>query len=161
MTRSPSFSYPAAEGGASRVAVGRRGGVLLARARRMRREPTDAEDALWRLPQCKRLAGYKFRPQQRLEDKYVVDFVCFDRRVILKADGPRHAERDYDAQRDAWPREHACTILRFWNNDVLAPPENVDRHLVRPRKRQRRHCGALAGRPFPRPSPARGEGEEG
>jgi very-short-patch-repair endonuclease len=91
----------------------------------MRREPTDAEDALWRLPQCKRLAGYKFRPQQRLEDKYVVDFVCFDRRVILKADGSRHAERDYDAQRDAWPREHACTILRFWSNDVLAPPENV------------------------------------
>lgn len=91
----------------------------------MRREPTEAEEALWRLLRCKRLAGSKFKRQQRFEEKYVVDVVCFGRRVIVEADGSQHAESDYDAQRDAWLHEQGYMVLRFWNNDVLARPESV------------------------------------
>lgn len=35
------------------------------------------------------MEGFKFRRQQPI-DKYIVDFVCFDNRVIIEVDGGQH-----------------------------------------------------------------------
>ena len=65
---------------------------LLPLAKRMRREPTDAERRLWSILRAKRLVGWKFKRQQQI-DHYIVDFVCFERRLIVEVDGGQHAFR--------------------------------------------------------------------
>ena len=72
---------------------------LLPLAKRMRREPTDAERKLWSILRAKRLAGWKFKRQEQI-DRYIVDFVCFGARLIVEADGSQHAETEADAARD-------------------------------------------------------------
>ncbi len=108
---------------ARREAVGRRG-VALANARVMRKSPTEAERALWRLLRNKRLAGWKFRRQQPI-GRYIVDFVCLEARPIVEADGSQHADNPADAARDAWLTAQSFRIARFWNNDILARSDGV------------------------------------
>ena len=90
----------------------------------MRREPTDAERALWHLLRAHRFAAIKWKRQQPI-GRYIVDFVCFERRLIVEADGGQHAERAYDEARDAWLRVHNFTVLRFWNDHILNNAEGV------------------------------------
>ena len=105
--------------------AGRRaGGRLLANAKRMRRNPTDAERALWRVLRARRLCKWKFRRQERLAS-YIVDFICFEARLIVEADGSQHVESAGDAVRDAFLNAQGFRILRFWNNDVLTNREGV------------------------------------
>ena len=103
-----------------------RGGrpVALARAKRMRSEPTDAERALWQLLRAKRFAGYKFKRQVPI-DRYIVDFVCFAGRLIIEADGSQHVDSRYDAVRDSYLTDQGFHLLRFWNNDILTNIEGV------------------------------------
>ncbi|MDP3676858.1 MAG: endonuclease domain-containing protein [Novosphingobium sp.] len=112
----------------------------------MRRNPTEAERALWRVLRARRLCGWKFRRQVRI-DPYIVDFVCFSARVIVEADGSQHAESESDAVRDAFLKAQGFRVLRFWNNDVLTNREGVLTALL-----------AALETPLPNPSPARGEG---
>ena len=92
---------------------------LRTRARELRNNPTDAERVLWGQLRFWQLDGYKFRRQQPL-GRYIVDFVCLEKRVIVELDGGQHAQQaSLDAQRDRWLRDEGFTILRFWNHDVL------------------------------------------
>lgn len=148
------------EGGARRrKAVGGRGRAL-ERAREMRRNPTEAERILWRLLRNKRLAGWKWKRQQAIGN-YIVDYVCFGARLIVKADGSQHIDSAHDATRDAWLRGQHFRVLRFFNNQILAEPESVLTAILAALEAP---AGAPspAGRfPSPQPSPARGEGAEG
>ena len=85
---------------------------LRGHARAMRREPTDAEIALWRILRDRRLSMLKFRRQVPI-DRYIVDFVCFERRLIVEADGAQHAENPRDMTRDAFLAGQGFHILRF------------------------------------------------
>ncbi|MBV8685593.1 MAG: endonuclease domain-containing protein [Alphaproteobacteria bacterium] len=98
--------------------------ALLARAKWMRTHPTEAERRLWTLLRDRRLATFKFRRQQVIEP-YIVDFVCFEQRLIIETDGSQHAESEADAARDAFLRRRGFRVLRFWNNDVLGDAEAV------------------------------------
>ena len=92
---------------------------LRTRARELRNNPTDAERVLWGQLRFWQLDGYKFRRQQPL-GRYIVDFVCLEKRVIVELDGGQHAQQaSLDAERDRWLRDEGFTILRFWNHDVL------------------------------------------
>jgi very-short-patch-repair endonuclease len=51
----------------------------------MRREPSDAEARMWRLLRDRRLAAFKFRRQVPLEN-YILDFVCFEKRLVTARD---------------------------------------------------------------------------
>ena len=91
------------------------------RARRLRRDMTDAERKLWwhlrRLP----IEHSYFRRQATI-GPYFADFACHERRLIIEIDGAQHNEPENvvrDAQRSAYLRSHGYRILRFWNNDVL------------------------------------------
>ncbi|WP_342736001.1 DUF559 domain-containing protein [Bradyrhizobium sp. B117] len=93
-------------------------------ARNMRHEPTDAEAAMWRLLRDRRLSTYKFRRQVPFK-KYILDFVCFDKRLVIEIDGSQHAESQRDAARDAILSSEGFSIARYWNNDVLQRPTSV------------------------------------
>jgi very-short-patch-repair endonuclease len=99
------------------------------------------------------MPSFKFK-RQFVIAPYIVDFVCFERRLIVEADGSQHAESDYDARRDQFLRSEGFSVLRFWNNDVLQNPAGVFEII---------HAALTTPHPpiatqWAPPSPARGEG---
>jgi len=90
----------------------------------MRREPTDAEAAMWRLLRDRRLASFKFRRQVPFKD-FILDFACFEKRLIVEIDGSQHASSDRDAARDTVLMAEVFQIARYWNNDVPQQPSAV------------------------------------
>ena len=98
---------------------------LLARAKWMRSNPAEVEAKLWAILRNKRFAGYKFK-RQVVIDWYIADFVNFEHRVIVEADGSQHAESDYDARRDGHLRAGGFKVLRLWNNDIFLETQSVE-----------------------------------
>jgi very-short-patch-repair endonuclease len=92
------------------------------RARPLRRTPTPAEFALWTRIRARQLGGFKFVRQEPI-DRYYVDFVCRERRLIVELDGGQHAEHRRDKQRDNDLQALGYRVVRIWNNDVI---ENLD-----------------------------------
>ena len=90
----------------------------------MRHQPTEAEERLWLLLRDRRFALHKFRRQFPIAP-FIVDFVCLDVRLIIEADGSQHADSARDLSRDAYLRGQNFRLLRLWNNDILARPNEV------------------------------------
>ena len=125
-SRASTTSFPSplvGEGGGARSATPG-GGSLEARARHMRKNPTEAEAKLWRALRDHRFSGFKFRRQEPIGN-YIADFVCFRPRIIVEADGTQHQGSSYDALRDRWFASQGFTVVRLWNNDVLANLEGA------------------------------------
>ncbi len=62
---------------------------------------TDAERRVWFALRDRRFAGWKFRRQVPF-DNYILDFVCFDAKLVIEIDSGHHDERAaYDARRTA------------------------------------------------------------
>jgi very-short-patch-repair endonuclease len=93
-------------------------------AKKMRRDPTDAEAAMWRLLRDRRLAFFKFRRQVPFQN-FILDFVCFEKRIVIEIDGSQHADSDRDAAREAVLIAEGFRIARYWNNDVLQQPSAI------------------------------------
>jgi very-short-patch-repair endonuclease len=101
------------------------GDNLLGLAKALRKRQTDAENLLWRHLRAKQLEGVKFRRQAPLGN-YIVDFVSFERKVIIEIDGGHHAlQEEKDRVRDDWLKNQGFKILRFWNNEVLRELDGV------------------------------------
>ena len=90
----------------------------------MRAEPTPAERKLWLILRDRRFAGFKFRRQAPL-GCYILDFVCFERRLIIEADGSQHSENRHDGERDAWLLSQSFRVRRFWNADIVLRSREV------------------------------------
>jgi len=96
-----------------------------ARARQLRREPTDAERALWNCLRARRLNGLRFRRQFPL-GAFVTDFCCREHHLVVELDGGQHAEPAVAARdnfRSRQINQRGYRVLRFWNNQVLM---NID-----------------------------------
>ena len=59
-------------------------------SRAMRKNPTQAENKLWQELRSKKL-GFGFRRQFVIDSKYIADFVCLEKRLIIECDGGQHA----------------------------------------------------------------------
>src|SRR5262245_15077828 len=98
--------------------------LLQQRARQLRKNMTEAEKKLWIRLRRRQLGGLRFR-RQVLFDKYIVDFVCFEPKVIIELDGSQHATQvAYDDERTKFLQSLGYSVLRFWNNE-LSNMENV------------------------------------
>jgi len=99
------------------------------RARHLRRNPTDAELQLWQSLRRRRFSGHRFR-RQRPIGKYIVDFVCVEKRLIIEVDGGHHFDqRTYDESRDRWLSSRGFRVLRFWDSDVLTSLDSVEQAI--------------------------------
>ncbi len=86
-------------------------------AKHLCRNSTDVEKKLWAALRGRRFEHCKFRRQVPL-GKYIVDFVCLERRLIIELDGSQHLDSFYDEQRSAWLKAQHFRILRFWNINI-------------------------------------------
>ncbi len=77
--------------------------------------------------------GWKFRRQEPI-DRYIVDFVCYPKRLVIEVDGIQHEDSESDRTRDARLTELGFTVLRFWNGDIMTELpvvlETIDQALV-------------------------------
>lgn len=89
-----------------------------ARARRMRREMSPAERALWYALRSRRFMGLKVRRQVPI-GPFIADFYCADHRLIIEADGSGHGSLR-DIERDRWLAAKGFHVLRLWNGDILS-----------------------------------------
>ena len=99
------------------------------RARWMKERPTDAETVLWEQLRRGRL-GVRFR-RQVVIGRFIVDFLCVSRRLIIEVDGAVHdARRDVDEERDRTLAALGWRILRVRNEDVLTDLDAVLGRIV-------------------------------
>ncbi|WP_343628477.1 endonuclease domain-containing protein [Roseateles sp.] len=124
-------------------------------ARRLRGASTEAERSLWHCLRAKRLDGHKFRRQHPV-NRYIVDFVCMEARLIVELDGGQHFEPANvmaDAERTAKLKSLGFHVMRFTNLEVQHQREAVVMSILE--WLTARACG----RPSPPPSPAQRERE--
>ena len=93
-------------------------------AKDLRKRSTDAEKLLWRYLRLKQIEGLKFRRQEPIGN-YIVDFVCFESKIVVEADGGHHDASEKDIERDTWLLSQGFKVLRFWNHEVLTNIEGV------------------------------------
>jgi very-short-patch-repair endonuclease len=60
-------------------------------AKNLRKNLADAERFLWKQLRAKQVEGLKFRRQEPI-GKYIVDFVCFEKALLIEVDGGQHSE---------------------------------------------------------------------
>ena len=120
------------------------------RAREMRRNPTEPEKRLWRNLSNGQLEGLKFRRQEVI-GRYIADFMCPARSLIVEVDGDTHDEAK-DRLRDDLLGQFGFLVVRVTNLDVMSNAEGVLTAIgLAAAGRVSRHM------PHPNPSPE-GEG---
>lgn len=93
---------------------------LKEKAEEMRKNPTEAESAMWEMLRGKNLDA-KFRRQHIIGD-YIVDFVCLDKQLVVELDGGYHndsEQKELDRQRTKFLQSKGFSVLRFTNEEVL------------------------------------------
>lgn len=90
---------------------------LLERRRELRKGATPQERILWsRLKN--NASGFKFRRQHSF-GKYIADFYCREKKLIIEIDGSQHMEQEfYDEERTKYFESLGLRVLRFWNNEI-------------------------------------------
>jgi len=140
------------------------------RARRLRRNTTDAEKRLWYRLRKLDLDGSHFRRQVPI-GPYIADFACMAARLVIELDGSQHntdAVRLRDQIRTHWLESEGFRVIRFWNNDLTQNMDGVletvyaalygsrdaEPEPLKHRRQRRRH--PTPARFARRPSPSRG-----
>lgn len=77
---------------------------------------TDPEVLLWSFLKSRGM-GVKFRRQVPV-GPFIVDFACFDRRLVIEVDGDHH-DPAIDAVRDARIAALGWRVVHFWAYDVF------------------------------------------
>ena len=94
------------------------------RAIELRKELTPAERKLWAVIRNDQL-GVNFRRQHAI-GKYIPDFVCIEKKLIIELDGSQHLEQQaYDQERTKQLNSLGYKVIRFWNNEVMKNTDDV------------------------------------
>ena len=121
------------------------------RARRLRRDMTEAERILWRALRAMSLP-VKVRRQHPI-GRHTADFAVPARRLVIEIDGGQHATTvARDAARSRMLAARGWRVIRFWNSDVMSNLPGVLETIAA----EIEHSPTS-----PRPSPPQGGGEGG
>ena len=86
-------------------------------ARNLRKNMTPQEVKFWCHIKNKQL-GVKFRKQFAIDNKYIADFVCLEKRLIIEIDGGQHNQSFSDEIRTFYLNSNNFRVIRFWNNEI-------------------------------------------
>ncbi|MHB8174305.1 MAG: endonuclease domain-containing protein [Nitrospirota bacterium] len=99
--------------------------ILSQAAKELRHNLTEEEKILWERLRNRQLNGYKFRRQESV-GRFVADFICYERKILIEVDGSQHMEQKVrDKERGLWFKNQGYEILRFWNYEVREDIEIV------------------------------------
>ena len=87
----------------------------------LRLNQTEAESRLWRILRGRRFGGLKFKRQEIL-GPYIVDFVCYQKFLIIEVDGGQHFFEENlpkDKARTKFLESRGFQVIRFSNLEVL------------------------------------------
>ncbi len=99
---------------------------ILNLAKELRKKQTDSEKILWECLRKRRFLGFKFRRQQPV-GRYIVDFLCFEKKLVIEIDGPVHDDtKDYDKIKDEYLIASGFNVLRISSKSVK---ENLEETL--------------------------------
>ncbi|MGD0191352.1 MAG: endonuclease domain-containing protein [Rhizomicrobium sp.] len=102
-------------------------------ARHLRLTQTNAERRLWWALRNRRLGRCKFRRQQPI-GPYIVDFICFEAKLVVELDGEQHDQPDNaaaDAVRTAYLEGRGFRVMRFWNRQLDESLDSVVETIFR------------------------------
>jgi very-short-patch-repair endonuclease len=102
---------------------------LILASRSLRKNQTPWEHKLWFYLRGKRFEGFRFR-RQFVIGYYIVDFCCFDKKLVIELDGGQHNEEQNklsDTERTEFLQSQGFKVIRFWNNEV---DENIEAVLM-------------------------------
>lgn len=60
--------------------------------------------------------------------KYVADFCCYEKRLIVEVDGGQHnlpEQSEHDKEKDNFFIKHGFSVFRVWNNEIDSNLEGV------------------------------------
>ena len=98
---------------------------LLVFARELRKNSTIAERKLLHRLRSRNFLDLKFRRQEPIGN-YIVDFVCYENKLIVELDGGQHNEfSEKDIPRTKALEKEGFIVLRFWNSDVINNIEGI------------------------------------
>ena len=92
----------------------------LEKAKELRKNMTPQERKLWNILRNHQFYGYEIRRQYPI-DKYIVDFICRNKKIIIEIDGGQHNENyalEYDKKRSVDLGKLGYKVIRFWNCDI-------------------------------------------
>ena len=102
---------------------------LVARARENRKNPTEAEDALWQEIRNSNL-GSKFRRQHYISN-FIADFVCLEKSLIVEVDGEIHDhQKEYDEGRTYELEQLGFKVIRFSNEEVTTNLDFIKKRII-------------------------------
>ena len=90
------------------------------KSRSLRRKETFGEKILWENLRNRKFNGLKFRRQHPI-DKYIVDFFCYEKNIIIEIDGPFHKDEEkkfLDGIRQNYLESLGYKILRFKDYEI-------------------------------------------
>ena len=95
------------------------------RARRLRRNQTEAERRLWAHLRFRQLGNAKFRRQHPV-GRFITDFCCMERGLVIELDGGQHAAQvEADQRRSVFLAQQGYRVVRFWDHEVIEDIEAV------------------------------------
>ena len=95
--------------------------VTAEKARKLRQKLTPAEKTLWERLRNRKFKRLKFRRQHPI-DRYIVDFICIEKKLVIEVDGGIHQKAEqieYDRKRTADLEDFGLKIIRFSNEEIL------------------------------------------
>ena len=103
---------------------------LFEKARILRNSPTKTENILWQQLHNNKL-GVKFRRQHPIF-KYVADFYCHEKKLVIELDGDYHSRKDQienDQVRTEDLEAFGIEVLRFTDQQVLEDMDYVIKEI--------------------------------
>jgi very-short-patch-repair endonuclease len=97
-------------------------GIIFSNAKKLRENPTEAEEVMWLSLRNNQLDGYKFRRQHPLLN-YVADFYCHQLKLVIEIDGEYHQtveQKKLDNERTENIEFQGLKLMRFTNEEVIS-----------------------------------------
>ena len=101
--------------------------INIEKARNLRKKSTPQEIIFWSRIKNRSLLNLKFRRQYPI-GKYIVDFLCIEKKIIIELDGWQHKKENYeryDTERTMFLEKLGFRVIRFWNNEINDNLEGV------------------------------------
>ena len=106
---------------------------IFAKASELRKNMTEAEKILWYRLRNRKLNGLKFRRQHPI-DRFVADFFCVEKELVIEIDGGIHNEtniKERDENRTYELEKFGLKVIRFSNEEVINEIEKVLEQIIK------------------------------